>query len=203
MFTTGPVRRSSQRRRSSRTVTCAVWWGCSVKPSGGPRLGTGLWIVPSRGVHTIGMMFPIDLVFLSKDKEVVHVGGIRAAVSHLQSFLESVQRPGTAAAHDLSDRDEGRRSTGDFLARPANRGPGAGHFLRRLGFLERRIVVDAVYEIYRNTSCRIYVRHARGHVHFSRRSLALLLMGNEQLLLRWKRLVKRSTSKTFRTFSTH
>ena len=37
------------------------------------RVGTGLWIVPSRGVHTIGMMFPIDLVFLSKDKEVVHV----------------------------------------------------------------------------------------------------------------------------------
>ena len=37
------------------------------------RVGTGLWIVPSRGVHTIGMMFPIDLVFLSKDKAVVHV----------------------------------------------------------------------------------------------------------------------------------
>jgi len=36
-------------------------------------LGAGLWIVPSRGVHTIGMLFPIDLVFLSKDKEVVHV----------------------------------------------------------------------------------------------------------------------------------
>jgi uncharacterized protein len=37
------------------------------------QLGKGLWIVPSRGVHTIGMLFPIDLVFLSKDKEVVHV----------------------------------------------------------------------------------------------------------------------------------
>src|SRR5580693_6832451 len=37
------------------------------------RHGCGLWIVPSRGVHTIGMMFPIDLIFLSKDKEVVHV----------------------------------------------------------------------------------------------------------------------------------
>lgn len=37
------------------------------------KVGTGLWIVPSRGVHTIGMMFPIDLVFLSKEKEVVHV----------------------------------------------------------------------------------------------------------------------------------
>jgi hypothetical protein len=35
--------------------------------------GRGLWIVPSRGVHTIGMLFPIDLIFLSKDKQVVHV----------------------------------------------------------------------------------------------------------------------------------
>ena len=37
------------------------------------RFGAGLWIVPSRGVHTIGMLFPIDLVFLNKEKEVVHV----------------------------------------------------------------------------------------------------------------------------------
>ena len=37
------------------------------------KLGRGLWIVPSRGVHSIGMLFPIDLVFLSKDKKVVHV----------------------------------------------------------------------------------------------------------------------------------
>jgi uncharacterized protein len=37
------------------------------------QLGRGLWIVPSSGVHTIGMLFPIDLIFLSKEKEVVHV----------------------------------------------------------------------------------------------------------------------------------
>jgi uncharacterized protein len=37
------------------------------------QLGRGLWIVPSRGVHTIGMLFPIDLIFLSKDKEVVYI----------------------------------------------------------------------------------------------------------------------------------
>jgi uncharacterized protein len=37
------------------------------------QLGRGLWIVPSRGVHTIGMLFPIDLVFLDKEKQVVHV----------------------------------------------------------------------------------------------------------------------------------
>jgi uncharacterized protein len=37
------------------------------------KLGRGLWIIPSRGVHTIGMMFPIDVIFLNKDKEVVHI----------------------------------------------------------------------------------------------------------------------------------
>ncbi|MBV8515012.1 MAG: DUF192 domain-containing protein [Acidobacteria bacterium] len=37
------------------------------------QLGRGLWIVPSRGVHTIGILFPIDLIFLGKDKQVVHV----------------------------------------------------------------------------------------------------------------------------------
>lgn len=35
--------------------------------------GKGLWIIPSRGIHTIGMLFPIDLIFLSREKEVVHV----------------------------------------------------------------------------------------------------------------------------------
>jgi uncharacterized protein len=37
------------------------------------QLGRGLWIVPSRGIHTIGMMFPIDLIFLSREKQVVHI----------------------------------------------------------------------------------------------------------------------------------
>lgn len=37
------------------------------------RAGRGLWIVPSNGVHTIGMLFPIDLVFLDRGKRVVHI----------------------------------------------------------------------------------------------------------------------------------
>jgi uncharacterized protein len=37
------------------------------------QLGKGLWIVPSRGVHTVGMLFPVDLIFVGRDKEVVHV----------------------------------------------------------------------------------------------------------------------------------
>lgn len=35
--------------------------------------GRGLWIVPSHGVHTIGMLFPIDLIFLDHQKQVVHL----------------------------------------------------------------------------------------------------------------------------------
>ena len=36
------------------------------------RPGQGLWIIPSHGVHTIGMLFAIDLVFLGRDGLVVH-----------------------------------------------------------------------------------------------------------------------------------
>jgi len=36
------------------------------------RPGQGLWIVPSHGVHTIGMLFALDLVFLDRAKRVVH-----------------------------------------------------------------------------------------------------------------------------------
>ncbi len=37
------------------------------------RPGKGLWIVPSCGVHTIGMLFSIDLVFLDRSRQVVHL----------------------------------------------------------------------------------------------------------------------------------
>jgi uncharacterized membrane protein (UPF0127 family) len=35
--------------------------------------GEGLWIVPSRGVHTLAMKFPIDVLYLDTNKLVVHV----------------------------------------------------------------------------------------------------------------------------------
>lgn len=35
--------------------------------------GEGLWIVPCEGVHTFGMKFPIDVVFLGRDKKVLKV----------------------------------------------------------------------------------------------------------------------------------
>lgn len=35
--------------------------------------GKGLWIAPSQGVHTIGMKFPIDVVYLDSKNRVIHV----------------------------------------------------------------------------------------------------------------------------------
>src|SRR5688572_12119833 len=35
--------------------------------------GKGLWISPSQGIHTIGMRFPIDVVYLDKGHRVIHV----------------------------------------------------------------------------------------------------------------------------------
>jgi hypothetical protein len=37
------------------------------------RNGYGLWIVPCHGVHTLGMGFAIDVVYLDRDMTVIHV----------------------------------------------------------------------------------------------------------------------------------
>ncbi|HTR26370.1 MAG TPA: DUF192 domain-containing protein [Terriglobales bacterium] len=35
--------------------------------------GRGLWIKPSRGIHTFAMRFAIDAVYLDRDRRVVHL----------------------------------------------------------------------------------------------------------------------------------
>jgi uncharacterized membrane protein (UPF0127 family) len=37
------------------------------------RRGQGLWISPSRGVHTFAMRFPIDVVYLNWERTVIHL----------------------------------------------------------------------------------------------------------------------------------
>jgi len=37
------------------------------------RNGSGLWIVPCHGVHTLGMGFPIDVVYLDGAMKVIHI----------------------------------------------------------------------------------------------------------------------------------
>lgn len=33
----------------------------------------GLWVVPSQGVHTLGVLFPLDLIYLDEHHQVLHV----------------------------------------------------------------------------------------------------------------------------------
>src|SRR5579863_5737333 len=41
--------------------------------SGDFRNGYGLWIVPCHGVHTLGMGFAIDVVYLDRGNAVIHI----------------------------------------------------------------------------------------------------------------------------------
>ena len=38
-------------------------------------VGDGLWIRPCKGIHTFGMKFPIDVVFLDRERRVVAAVG--------------------------------------------------------------------------------------------------------------------------------
>jgi uncharacterized membrane protein (UPF0127 family) len=55
---------------------------------------SGLWIFPSRGIHTLGMLFDIDVVFLDKDlkvvalRELVHPFSMTALYFNAESVLE-------------------------------------------------------------------------------------------------------------------
>lgn len=37
------------------------------------KLDEGLWVVPSQGVHTLGVLFPLDLIYLDENYKVIHV----------------------------------------------------------------------------------------------------------------------------------
>src|SRR5438034_7112709 len=47
----------------------------------------GLWVVPSQGIHTIGVLFPIDVIYLDVEQRVIHL------VEHLPPFRIGPLRP--------------------------------------------------------------------------------------------------------------
>ena len=83
--------------------------------------GSGLWIVPTEGVHTIGMKFAIDVLFLNRRRQVVKIranmGKWKLALSlRAHSVLElpagTVDNTGTVVGDQLeverlSDRPAG------------------------------------------------------------------------------------------------
>jgi uncharacterized protein len=71
--------------------------------------GEGLWIAPCEGVHTVGMKFPIDVLFLDKQRKVVKVRGSMprwrmAACLWAHSVLELPS--GTASATKTAAGDQ-------------------------------------------------------------------------------------------------
>ena len=68
--------------------------------------GRGLWIVPCHGVHSLGMSFPIDVVYLDRNWTVVHMASClkpwrfapikRLAGSVLELPSETIRSTGTA-----------------------------------------------------------------------------------------------------------
>jgi len=78
------------------------------------RAGQGLWIVPSHGVHTFAMRFPIDVLYLDGNKFVVHVeqnlkpwrvAPVRArAASVLELPTETLRSTGTVLGDEIEIR---------------------------------------------------------------------------------------------------
>jgi uncharacterized membrane protein (UPF0127 family) len=74
--------------------------------------GCGLWIVPCRGVHTLAMRFPIDVVYLDRTSNVLHIERDlqpwRFAPVRLQaaSVLELPSRTVTSTGTTVGDKIE-------------------------------------------------------------------------------------------------
>jgi uncharacterized membrane protein (UPF0127 family) len=58
-------------------------------------LDEGLWIVPSHGIHTMGVLFPIDLIYLDDNLRVLH------AVESFPTFRVSPLIPRTTSVLEL------------------------------------------------------------------------------------------------------
>ncbi len=58
-----------------RVVAADTWWTRVRGLIGRWRLRSdeGIWVVPSNGVHTLGVLFPLDLIYLDEDQIVVEI----------------------------------------------------------------------------------------------------------------------------------
>jgi uncharacterized protein len=79
--------------------------------SGDFRNGSGLWIVPCHGVHTLGMGFPIDVVYLDRVMTVINIQ------HDLQPWRFAVVRTQAASVLELPCRTaaETKTAVGDKI----------------------------------------------------------------------------------------
>lgn len=58
----------------------------------------GIWVIPSQGIHTIGVFVPIDLIYLDSDHRVIHT------IESLGSFRIGPIRRNCASVLELPTR---------------------------------------------------------------------------------------------------
>lgn len=56
----------------------------------------GIWVVPSSGIHTIGVFVPLDLIYLDENRRVIHL------VEHFPTFRIAPLRPHTDSVLELA-----------------------------------------------------------------------------------------------------
>src|SRR6185312_16915274 len=59
------------------------------------KLDEGLWVVPSQGIHTLGVLFPLDLIYLDESQKVIH------AIEHFPRFRIAPLRIQAASVLEL------------------------------------------------------------------------------------------------------
>ena len=68
--------------------------------------GEGIWVVPSQGVHTIGVLFPVDVVYLDAENRVLDL------VEHMRPFSIARLRLHCASVLELPPHTIYRSHTG-------------------------------------------------------------------------------------------
>jgi uncharacterized membrane protein (UPF0127 family) len=69
----------------------------------------GIWLAPSCGIHTVGMLFPIDLIYLDAANRVIHLvenlGPFRISpfISRCASILELPSRAIYSSQSQIGD----------------------------------------------------------------------------------------------------
>lgn len=62
------------------------------------RRDDGIWVVPSQGIHTFGMLFAIDVIYLDAQARVIHL------VEHLRPFRIAPLRVHAKSVLELPER---------------------------------------------------------------------------------------------------
>jgi hypothetical protein len=83
----------------------------------------GIWVIPSQGIHTIGVLFSIDVIYLDANRKVIHL------VEHLRPFRLGPIKVGCESVLELPVRTiyaSGTQVGDSFLICTADEVPARG-----------------------------------------------------------------------------